>query len=92
MVHELTYAWSHYFKTATRNEIAAYILRVLAFPGVAGDIALLTRAVRRWRDTGIAFVDCVLTERALLDSVPVYTKNVRDLRSQGVDVPDRFPS
>jgi hypothetical protein len=50
-------------------------------------------AVQRWRDTpGLAFVDAYLASRAAAESRPVYTKNVRELRGQGVDVPDPLPS
>jgi hypothetical protein len=92
VVHELTYAWPRYVKDASKDDIARYILGVLRMPGVTGETELLADVVRRWQTSSISFVDCLLLERALRDGVPVYTKNVRDFRSQGVEVPDPLPS
>jgi hypothetical protein len=92
VVHELTYIWPRYIKGATKQDIATYVLEVLTMPGIVGDTALLPRTIRRWRDTNVGFVDCLLTERALQDEVPVYTKNVRHFQGKGVEVPDPLPS
>jgi predicted nucleic acid-binding protein len=91
VVHELTYAWPRYIRGASKQDIADYVLEILAMYGIVGDKELLQRVVRRWRATTAGFVDRLLTERALSDNVPVYTKNVRDFQGEGVEVPDPLP-
>ena len=73
VLHELSYAWSHYFKDATRQEIAGYLLTVLSWPGVTGDRGLLFDTVIRWRDFGVSFVDAYLATRATLEACAVYS-------------------
>src|SRR5205807_5835740 len=91
-VHELPYALRHYLRQMTRDDLAAYLLTVLSWPGVVGDKDLLVGTVQRWQQTsGLAFADAYLVESALGRGVPVYSKNVRELAGQGVDVPDPLP-
>ena len=92
VVHELTYALPRLLKGWIRADIAAYLLIVLAWPGIVGEVALLQDAVRRWNATpGLGVVDAYLAAVAVHDNRPVYTKNVRDLVAQGVTVPDPLP-
>jgi predicted nucleic acid-binding protein len=92
LLHELSYALRHYRKEMTKPQIAAYLLMVLSWAGVRGEKAVLADTVRRWRDTpGLAFVDAHLAALASDRSCLVYTKNVAELRRQGVAVPDRLP-
>ena len=90
--HELSYALPHYRKEMTRANIAEYLLAILAWDGLTGDKNLLAMAIERWRSTpGLAFVDAYLAARATSDGAPVYSKNVNELRAQGVDVPNPLP-
>jgi predicted nucleic acid-binding protein len=77
----------------TRRDIADYLLSVLSWPGVKCDTELLAQSVVRWEKTpGLGFVDAYLAAIARRDGCPVYTKNVRELASQGVMVPNPLPS
>lgn len=92
VLHELSYALPHYRKGMTRAEVAEYLLAVLAWEGILAEKELLIEAVERWRDSeGLAFVDAYLATKAVRDGVPVYSKNVEDLRQQGAEVPERLP-
>jgi len=93
ILHELSYALPRYARQMTKNDVVRYLQVVLSWPGILGDKAVIADAVQRWHDTaGLAFVDAYLAERASSESRPVYTKNVRELRGQGVDVPDPLPA
>jgi len=92
IVHELSYALRHYLRQMTRDDLAEYLLTVLSWPGVVGDKDLLVGAVQRWQQANrLAFADAYLIECAVGRGVPVYSKNVRELAGQGVDVPDPLP-
>lgn len=89
--HELSSALPHYLKQMTRQDVATYLLTVLSWPGVIGDKALMVDATERWRDTpGLSLVDAFLAALASNLNAPVYTKNVREIQGQGVDVPLRL--
>jgi predicted nucleic acid-binding protein len=93
ILHELSYALPHYLKQMTRSDVADYLLMVLAWPGVRGNKATMVDAVQRWRDTaGLAFADAYVAAVATRDGLSVFTKNVRELRGQGVTVPEALPS
>ena len=93
VVHELTYVLPRYRQQMGRADVAAYLLAVLQWPGIVGDKPLLDRAIRRWAQTPrLGFVDAYLAERALRDAVPVYTKNVSEFATLGVNVPDPLPA
>ncbi len=93
VAHELTYALPHYRKGMTRADVATFLLAVLAWNGIVGDRDSLVDAVLRWRDSArLAFVDAYLAAVARADACPVYTKNVRDLASQGAVTPDPLPA
>jgi hypothetical protein len=93
VLHELTYVLPRYVQQMSRQDVARYLAVVLSWPGIIGDKDTMIDAVQRWRDTpGLAFVDAYLAARAAAESRPIYTKNVRELRGQGVDVPDPLPS
>src|SRR5207249_10689043 len=93
VLHELSYALPHYRKGVPRDHVAEYLLAILAWQGATGDKSVLARAVQRWRTSpALAFVDAYLAARAAQEQSVVYTKNVRELREQGAEVPERLPS
>lgn len=72
-----------------RAQLADYLSTVIEWPGVLGDKGLLLDTVERWSNTpGLSFVDAHLAALAANRGCPVYTKNVRELRAQGITVPD----
>jgi predicted nucleic acid-binding protein len=92
VLHELSYALPHYRKGMSRDEVAEYLLAILAWPGLIGPKGLLAHAVERWRGiAGLAFVDAYLAARAAGEQRAVYTKNISDLRGEGIEVPDPLP-
>lgn len=92
VLHELSYALPRLRRDLNRPEVAEYLLAVLAWPGVTGDTAAMIHAVRRWRDQeGISFVDAYLASLARRDGCAVYTKNLSDFRSTGVELPSPLP-
>ncbi len=92
VLHELTYALPHYRTHMSRADITEYLLAILAWEGVRGEIDLLVETVERWAATpNLAFVDAYLVSVADHDQLPVYTLNVRHLTAQGVDVPSPLP-
>jgi predicted nucleic acid-binding protein len=93
ILHELSFALPHYLKQMGKEEVGQYLLMLLSWPGVVGDINLLTDTVERWRATpGLSFADAYLSALALSDDVPVYSKNLKELRAQGVDAPSLLSS
>jgi predicted nucleic acid-binding protein len=93
VLHELSYALPHYRRGMSRVEVAEYLLVILAWEGIVADKSTLIQSVERWRDTdGLGFVDAYLAVVASTEGAPVYSKNVRELRGQGVVVPDRLPN
>lgn len=93
VLHELTYALPRLVKQMTQQDLAAYLLMVLQWPGVQGDKVRMANAVRRWaRTPGLAFVDAYLAALAAHRRCPIFTKNVRELTGQGVDVPRVLPA
>jgi predicted nucleic acid-binding protein len=93
VLHELSYALSHYRRDLSRDDVADYLVTVVALDGIVAEKALLVDAITRWRAGGrLAFVDAYLAAVAARDGVPVYTKNSRELRAQGVEVPEPLPS
>lgn len=93
VLHELSYALPFYRKQMGREQIADYLLSVLIWPGVLGDKALMAETVTRWAATpGLSFVDAYLAVLAHRRRCPVYTKNVKHLVGQGVEVPNPLPS
>ncbi|MBI2964752.1 MAG: PIN domain-containing protein [Chloroflexi bacterium] len=93
VLHELSYALPHYRRGMSRDEVAEYLLVILAWEGIVADKSTLIQSVERWRDTdGLGFVDAYLAVVASTEGAPVYSKNVRELRGQGVVVPDRLPN
>jgi predicted nucleic acid-binding protein len=93
VLHELSYALPHFLKQMTRNDVAEYLLMVLSWDGVRGEKDRMVDAVVRWRASpGLAFVDAYLAALAREWRCPIYTKNVRELRGQGVDVPSTLPA
>jgi len=92
VLHELSFVLPRYVKQMTRQDVATYLLVVLSWPGIQGDKTTMADAVQRWGATpGLSFADAYLAARAAGEDRPVFTKNVRELRSQAVDVPDPIP-
>lgn len=92
ILHELSYALPHYIKQMKRADVAGYLLMVLSWDGVQGEKDRMVDAVERWRDTpGLSFTDAYLVALAEQRQCPVCTKNVRELREQGADVPGPLP-
>lgn len=90
ILHELSYALPHYVKQMTRQQIGEYLLMVLSWDGVEGD---MVDAVQRWQETsGLSFADAYLAALAAERSCSVYSKNVRELEAQGVTVPQPLPA
>jgi predicted nucleic acid-binding protein len=93
VLHELSYALTHFKRQMTRAQIAEYLLAVLAWDGITGDKARMTNAVERWGSTpGLAFVDAFLAATANELECVVYTKNVAELTRQGATVPNPLPA
>lgn len=92
VLHELSYVLPRYVKQMTRRDVGDYLLMILSWPGVRADKDVLVETAHRWRGTaGLGFVDAYLVTLAGRRAAPLYTKNVRELRAQGVDVPDPLP-
>ena len=92
ILNELSYALPHYFKQISREEIAEYLLMILSWEGVLGPKETLIDTIERWRRTPrLSFVDAYLAARAGQESRSIYSKNVRELRAQGVLVPNTLP-
>lgn len=92
VLHGLSYTLPRVVKQMTRDDVVRYALMVLDWPGVTGDVDLMVAAVERWWQTpSIGFADAYLAALAERRNCPVYTKNVRDLRGQGAEVPDPLP-
>jgi predicted nucleic acid-binding protein len=88
VLHELSYALPHYIKQMARDDVAEFLLMVLSWDGIHGDKDRMVDAVERWRTTpGLAFVDAYLAALAHEWRAPIYTKNIRELRGQDVEVP-----
>ena len=93
ILHELSYVLPRYLQQMTRMDIAEYLLMVLSWDGVRGEKGVLVDAVERWRATpGLSFADAHLAALASDQGRPVYSKNLRELRGQGVEVPDPLPT
>jgi predicted nucleic acid-binding protein len=93
VLHELSYALRHYRKEMTRSQVAAYLLMILGWDGIRGETSVLADTVTRWRDTpGLAFIDAYLAAVAKDRGCPVYTKNIDEIATQGIDVPRRLPA
>jgi predicted nucleic acid-binding protein len=93
VLHELSYMLTRFHKQMTRADIADYLLMILGWLGIQAEKVVLIDAVTRWKRTdGLAFVDAYLAERAIRDSLKIYSKNVRELRGQGAEVPEPLPA
>lgn len=92
VLYELTYALPRFAKQLGREDVAVYLLSVIDWPGILCDKATYADALNRWRRTpGLGFADAYLASLSLRDEMPVFTKNVRDLRGQGAQTPDPLP-
>jgi predicted nucleic acid-binding protein len=92
VLHELSFALRRYIRQMSRADVAEYLLMVLAWDGVEADKDLLIEVVERWAaHSSLAFVDAYLAAVAVRRGVPVYSKNVRELAGQGIEVPALLP-
>lgn len=93
ILHELSYALPRYLKQMTKQQVAEYLLMILQWPGVEGEKSLLIETVQRWGGTpGLSFADAHLAALASHRRCQVFTKNLRELRGQGVDAPFPLPN
>lgn len=89
VLHELTSVVPRYRKQMDRTQLGEYLRTVIEWPGVTGDKVLLLDVLGRWESTpGLGFVDAYLAMLATERRCPIYSKNVHELRGQGVTVPD----
>jgi hypothetical protein len=77
----------------SREDVAAYLLMVIAWDGVRGEKGVMVDAIQRWRrKPRLAFVDAYLAALATRRGVPIFSKNVRELEAEGVPVTDPLPA
>jgi len=80
VLHKLTHTLPRVFKQLARRGITAYLLAVLAWPGIEGEPDVMRDAVQRWgRTPGLGVVDAYLAALAARPRWPVFAKNVREL-------------
>jgi len=92
VLHEITYSLLKFAKQMSRDDMADHLHSLLLMQGLVGDRVVLQKALTLWRENaGVGFVDCFLAARAIERDNLVFTKNVRDLRRLGANVPDPLP-
>jgi predicted nucleic acid-binding protein len=92
VLHELSYALPRFVKQMTRAQVGEYLLMVLGWDSVGGEKEIMVDAVHRWQQSpSLAFVDAYLAAIAARRKCAVYTKNLAELRGQGVHVPEPLP-
>jgi predicted nucleic acid-binding protein len=88
VVHEFTCAVGRYRKQLNRQDIAEYLISLIALPTVHLEDEAVFEAVRMWAATPkLGFVDAYLAVRAHREGLPVFTKNVKHFDGLDVDVP-----
>jgi predicted nucleic acid-binding protein len=88
VVHEFTYAVGRYRKQMGRQDIAEYLISLIALPTVHLDDEAVFEAVRTWAATPkLGFVDAYLAVRAHREGLPVFTKNVKHFDGLDLEVP-----
>jgi|SRR4051794_24136385 len=93
VLHELSYSLNRYRKQLKKSDIAATLAWLVGLPGIECDRSLFRETIIRWESTpGLSFTDAHLAARATRDGCAVLTKNVKELRRQGIAVPDPLPS
>jgi predicted nucleic acid-binding protein len=95
VLHEFCYLLRRFFRSASRRQIASYLRQIVLAPGVrCAEPDVLVAAIARWESRdGLDFVDAYLVELAQQrGGVPIYSKNVRELRAAGARVPDPLPA
>src|SRR5581483_9291804 len=91
-VHELSYALPRYIKQMSRADVGEYLLTILQWPGVEGELDLLVEAVSIWMASpSIGFADAYLAARARELECPVFTKNLRDFAGLAVEAQEQLP-
>jgi len=92
VLHELSYMLPRYLRQMTKRDIGEYLVTVLSWVGIVGDTDLMIDTVNRWSGTpGLSFADAYLAALATRRRCQIYTKNLRELRGQGVEAPDPLP-
>ena len=92
VVHELAYVLPRRLPDWNRQQIAAFLLNLLDWPGIDSDRQILESALIQWSQSPkISFVDAILLAESARDGAPIYTKNVKDFENRGVEVPDPLP-
>jgi len=90
---EFTYAVGRYAKQMTREDIADYLVSVMALPSVDLEDEILVDAARLWAKTpGLGFVHAYLGLRAEREGLPVFTKNVWHFERFDINVPSLLGS
>ncbi len=92
VVHELTYTLPRSLKQLSRTEIGSILATMFEWPGViVSDKHLLLVALNRWSSSqSLGFGDSLLIFHAESQVVPIFTKNVREMRDYGVEIPDKL--
>lgn len=89
VVHELAYILPRRLPDWNREQIAAFLLNLLDWPGIESDRQVLESALVQWgQSPKLSFVDAILVAESSRDGSPIYTKNVKDFENRGVEVPD----
>ncbi len=93
VIHEFTYAVTRYRQQMSRQDVADYLIGLMALPAVYLDDEAVFESVRIWANSpGVGFVDAYLAVRAQRDRMPIYTKNIRHFEPFDVDVPNPLDS
>jgi predicted nucleic acid-binding protein len=89
VVHELTFVLGRVRRQMSRQEIVEFLYQVIEWPGIECDRELLIGTLDRWQQRkGIAFVDALLATQARLSNTRIFSKNVREFRDTGIEVPE----
>ena len=93
VLHELSYILPRRLPEWNREQLGAFLLNLLDWPGIESDRSLLESAIVRWTSASkFSFVDAMLWAESMRDGSAVFTKNVKDFEGSGVEVPDPLPS
>jgi predicted nucleic acid-binding protein len=92
VVHEAAYVLPRFQRQMGRSDVARFLIDLVNSPGIVAEKEILVETLRLWGSSpGLGFVDAYLATRSDREGRPVYTKNVRDLRRAGANVPDPLP-
>jgi predicted nucleic acid-binding protein len=93
VIHELTYVLPRFQKQFDRTDVARFLIDLVKMPGIVADKELLVETLQLWSVTpGLGFVDACLVARGRREDRSIFTKNLRELRRLGANVPDPLTS